>query len=73
MEESLAYQETLKYCVKQLFEDLPDIITAVLKEVARVHSGMDNLLVKLVVKREVGIYLEKLKQKCPNYFDCLYD
>ena len=56
----------------RLFLELPGILRDVIKEVARAHNR-DQIISNIIVKKEVGIYLPKLKEKCPEFFDTLRD
>jgi len=56
----------------RLFMELPDILRDVIKEVARSHNR-EQIISSIILKKEVGIYLPKLKEKCPEYFDTLRD
>jgi len=56
--------------MKRLFQELPDILREVIKEVAK-SQDRDKIMSNIVVKKEVGIYLPKLKERCPEYFDTL--
>jgi hypothetical protein len=67
------YLEILINRVETFIEILPNTIRTIMKEVEEDNKkNLSSFNYKVIVKREVGVYLSKLKMYCQAHFTGLY-